>query len=193
MNRHRRHSTAPEQETWEALAELLALSTPAFDAALALRGIERRLRQRRVRRAVAAGIAILLPCSVMAAMYVGQLAGPRQVAAVQEANLVGLAAQSAEPVVQPCGQVPRHGSHSHPRAASCNHLGRNELEAIGERQATPPLAPDLLWDDDWELQLAETRGMLLSVQHAWHRPPDHAALLKRKLDGLETDLADSTL
>jgi hypothetical protein len=185
MNPHRPHCREWDQETWAAWAALLAESTPPFDADAALRGIECRIRQRRVRRLAAAAACLLLPCGVLLAMYLGSMQRPQPKGSTIGSASDGtpstgevVAAEAAPP-----GSPLRPGRGG-PTATASNRAGLND---------SPPAVLHAPWEDDWEQRLAEAQEMLLSVEQSWRRAPDRAAALKVKLDGLEADMAESTL
>ncbi len=194
MNARRPYNSDLDGETWAALAHLLAAAAPAFDATAALHGIESRLRQRCMRRVVAACIAIILPSSVLATMYMAERVRPRQVAAAGESGTGGgLLAQTGLGAGQASGQMASKERTAVAGTAPVAGAQQAVMQVAKEDVMDVRGAPRLLWDDDWDQHLAETQEMLFSVEQSWRRAPDAAAALKHKLDGLEAELAEGTL
>lgn len=194
MNSKRPLHSDLDCDAWAALAHLLAAAAPDFDARAALCGIENRLRQRRVRRAVVLCVVMFAPSSVLVTMHMAERVRPRQVAAAGESALGGdLLVQTGLGAGPASDQIARKEraavAGTSPVAGGQQAVMQVAKEGVVDGWGTPRL----LWDDDWDERLAETQEMLLSVEQSWRRAPDAAAALKHELDGLEVELANDTL
>lgn len=198
MNAKRPCNSDLDCETWAALAHLLAAAAPDFDAKAALRGIEKRLRQRRLRRVAAVCVAMLLASSVLGTIYMAdympERVRPQQLAVADESAVeVGLLAQTGLGAAQASGQIA-----SNERSVSAGASPVAGAQRAVESAAKQGLVEGLggarsMWDDDWDQRVAETQEMLLSVEQTWRRAPDTVAAMKHKLDTLEAELAEDTL